>query len=105
MALSVRARKWRELTFMKFELPPPPIGQLTEHSKPVNPTQFTNTWATLYLPQNDETDIFRLEPGVLETASDLVQRGAHRDIVDYDNHLDDLAKDFLNVELNEAYDI
>ena len=49
--------------------------------------------------------ISRLEPGVLETASDLVQRGAHRDIVDYDNHLDDLAKDFLNAELNEAYDI
>ena len=46
-----------------------------------------------------------MEPGVLETASDLVQRGAHRDIVDYDNHLDDLAKDFLNIELNEAYDI
>ena len=48
---------------------------------------------------------FRLEPDTLETASALVQRKAQKDMVDYDNHLDDLAKDFLNSELNEAYDI
>merc|ERR1711934_817204 len=46
--------------------------------------------------KSTERSSIGMEPGILETASDLVQRGAHRDIVDYDNHLDDLAKDFLN---------
>ena len=63
------------------------------------------TASVLILPSVLLNEMGLVLPGVLETASDLVQRGAHRDIVDYDNHLDDLAKDFFNTELNEAYDI
>jgi hypothetical protein len=46
----------------------------------------------------------RLEIGTLEAASSMVQRGAQKELIDYDNHLDDIGKDFLNIELNAEID-
>jgi len=30
----------------------------------------------------------------------MVQRKIYKDLVDFDNHLDDLTQDYLNVEIN-----
>jgi hypothetical protein len=46
----------------------------------------------------------RVEESSLETTSALLQKGSFEDVVDFDNHLDDLKKDFLNVELNMMID-
>lgn len=40
----------------------------------------------------------------LACASALLKKKIYRDLVDFDNHLDDLAQDYLNVELNMEID-
>ena len=46
----------------------------------------------------------RVEEGAVEAANELLQRRVQDAIVDFDNHLDDLNKDYLNVELNMEID-
>ena len=36
----------------------------------------------------------------LAVTSSLLQRRAYKDLADFDNHLDDLALDYLNVAIN-----
>ena len=42
-----------------------------------------------------------LEEGTLEAVSLLLARKRQLQLVDFDNHLDDLAEDYLNAELNK----
>lgn len=47
-----------------------------------------------------------LQEGTLDAASMLLQKKKQLDLVDFDNHLDDLTQDYMNEELNtdiEAY--
>jgi len=44
------------------------------------------------------------ETTTLACASALVQKRIFRDIVDFDNHLDDISQDYLNVGLNMKID-
>merc|ERR1712226_289268 len=46
-----------------------------------------------------------LEAGSLEMASSLLCSKAYREIVDFDNHLDDVALDWQNQEINEQLSI
>lgn len=45
-----------------------------------------------------------LEEGALEAIAAMIQKGLAEQLVDFDNHLDDVAKDFLNVDLNMEID-
>ena len=36
----------------------------------------------------------------LDLTSTMVQRKIYKDLVDFDNHLDDVTQDYLNVEIN-----
>lgn len=40
----------------------------------------------------------------LAVTSSLLQRRAYKDLADFDNHLDDLALDYLNVAINMEID-
>ncbi|XP_014277160.1 ER membrane protein complex subunit 8 [Halyomorpha halys] len=42
-----------------------------------------------------------LEENCLDAVSTLLQKRAFNDLIDFDNHLDDLSKDWRNPELNE----
>jgi len=44
------------------------------------------------------------EEATLECASELVERKVYRELVDFDNHLDDIGLDYLNVQLNMKID-
>lgn len=46
----------------------------------------------------------RMDACVLPTASALIQAKRHRELLDFDNHLDDVANDYLNVPMNELID-
>eukprot|EP00095_Tigriopus_kingsejongensis_P011228 snap_masked-scaffold836_size90567-processed-gene-0.11 protein:Tk11228 transcript:snap_masked-scaffold836_size90567-processed-gene-0.11-mRNA-1 annotation:"er membrane protein complex subunit 8 9 homolog" len=45
-----------------------------------------------------------LEESTLEVSGDLLQRKIHRQLADFDNHLDELECDFFNPEINEEID-
>lgn len=49
-----------------------------------------------------KNDAFRLEQSddTLDAVSKLVQRGAAKDLQDFDNHLDNVANDWTNEHLN-----
>merc|ERR1712179_798046 len=75
---------------------------LTDHALIVQ--QFdadAGRWKSL----NPMSDVL-LEHGVesLNAVSALIQRKYFRDLLDFDNHLDDLTKDYLNVDLNMEID-
>lgn len=57
-------------------------------------TETTSRWT--------KTDAFRLEQSddTLDAVSKLVQRGAAKDLQDFDNHLDNVANDWSNEHLN-----
>ena len=42
-----------------------------------------------------------LEEGTLEAVSHLLAKKKHLQLVDFDNHLDELTEDYLNADLNE----
>lgn len=37
---------------------------------------------------------------VIEVCSELLQQGAYEDLVDFDNHLDDISSDWMNHDVN-----
>lgn len=41
------------------------------------------------------------EDGIEDTIQDFLDRSVHKDIVDYDGHLDDVSLDWLNNDLNQ----
>merc|ERR1711976_80603 len=45
-----------------------------------------------------------LEEGALEAASSLLHSKSHTDLVDFDNHLDDITLDWSNPDINEVLD-
>ena len=47
--------------------------------------------------------VFRetLEAGVLEIAASLVHSKSHLDLVDFDNHLDNICLDWSNPDIND----
>ncbi len=51
-----------------------------------------------------ERSTVRLEENAAEAVSAMLQERLQEDLVDFDNHLDDLEKDYLNVKLNMAID-
>jgi hypothetical protein len=46
----------------------------------------------------------RVDEDALAVASALIQNRVYKDLVDFDNHLDDLSQDYLNVGLNMEID-
>ena len=54
--------------------------------------------------RSKDRNAIRLEEGTLDALAELVGKKLHKELVDYDNHLDDIARDFLNVELNMEID-
>ena len=52
----------------------------------------------------DNSEQFSLEEGAVEAIAAMIQKGLPEQLVDFDNHLDDVAKDYLNVELNMEID-
>lgn len=54
--------------------------------------------------RSKDRNAIRIEEGTLDTLSGLVGKKLHKELVDYDNHLDDVARDFLNVNLNMEID-
>ncbi len=40
------------------------------------------------------------ENGTLETLASLLQENRHWKIIDFDNHLDDISKDWINQQIN-----
>ena len=53
-----------------------------------------NFWSIFHLP-------FAESPYVLETVSHLLQRGIMRELVDFDNYLDDLSQDWTNLGIEK----
>ncbi|CAH0730031.1 unnamed protein product, partial [Brenthis ino] len=49
----------------------------------------------------DATKVLFQTPYVLETVSHLLQRGVQKDLVDFDNYLDDLSQDFTNLGIEK----
>ena len=73
------------------------LGQLLRTPALLAQVRADGKWRT------PETEV-RVEESSLETASALLQKGAAEELVDFDNHLDDLKQDFLNVDLNMMID-
>ena len=48
-------------------------------------------------------DVFRgcLESGTLAAISSLLATRAHRELIDFDNHLDNITLDWKNLQINE----
>ena len=46
----------------------------------------------------------KVEEDTLAVASALIQNRAYKDLTDFDNHLDDVSQDYLNVGLNMEID-
>ena len=46
----------------------------------------------------------RIDDEALEVTSALLHAKAFKDLVDFDNHLDDVSQDYLNVGLNMEID-
>jgi hypothetical protein len=40
----------------------------------------------------------------LSMTSDLLGKKAYKDLIDFDNHLDDITQDYLNVQMNMLID-
>ncbi len=51
-----------------------------------------------------ERSSIRLEDGTLDLVSDAIREGFQRDVQDFDDHLDDVARDFFNEQLNDKLD-
>ena len=51
----------------------------------------------------DKTGLL-LEEDTLEATSALLQKKLHKELVDFDNHLDSVERDYLNVDLNITID-
>ncbi len=45
-----------------------------------------------------------LSEGTLDALSEALRLGMQRQLVDFDNHLDDVAQDYLNAQLNDKLD-
>ena len=54
--------------------------------------------------RSKDRNAIRLEKETLDALAELIAKKLHKEIVDYDNHLDDISRDFLNVELNMEID-
>ena len=46
----------------------------------------------------------KVEENSLVVASTMVLKGVYKEVVDFDNHLDDVSQDYLNVGLNMEID-
>ncbi|XP_040571953.1 ER membrane protein complex subunit 8 [Lepeophtheirus salmonis] len=52
------------------------------------------------LRDDDDNDIL-LEEGGAECAAHLMSKKAHKNLIDFDNHLDDITKDYVNTSFND----
>ena len=50
------------------------------------------------------TRTIKVEENSLVVASTMVLKGVYKELVDFDNHLDDVSQDYLNVGLNMEID-
>ena len=73
---------------------------MTSSALRIQHTTEAGKWNSLSEAEVEEV----LEEGALEAIAAMIQKGLAEQLVDFDNHLDDVAKDFLNVDLNMEID-
>lgn len=68
----------------------------------INLWQASTSTATEASARWSKTDTFRIDQvdDTLDAVSKLVQKGAAKDLYDFDNHLDNVANDWTNAHLN-----
>ena len=58
----------------------------------------TGKWKTI------GANLIRIEESGFAVTSQLLQSRGYKELVDFDNHLDDVSSDYLNVDLNQTID-
>ncbi len=77
---------------------------MTQPALIVHTATSNGEWREEVVAEEGNNGRFFIEEGAVEGVAAMIQKGLAEQLVDFDNHLDDVSTDILNVELNMDID-